>query len=401
MPEHKFHAQYSANGRAGCKDSKCKQKIAKGALRLAREVPNPFDEDNEESTMMKWYHATCFFRAQKRVRKDTRKLESMSDFEEEPEIEDEDKELLKRLIKGEMLWETTDATAFRSMKETPELLGAEEADEEAEVGKKRTKKQTGGDAKRRKTSEVEVTSHALDGVRVALSGKVEGYTQKAFEQLLQSAGGSLSKSVTRTCVALVVGDKGEGTTKYEKASEMELPLVTPDWAIDSVNDNEKKPFEDYTYGGEAAADEEDEEEQDEEEQEEEEEEEEEKSAEEDEDEEETAGGDAAVDSDVPKASTFSVYSDDDCTWHAMTQQPTKNGHKYYLLQLLKAKDGKFHTFFKWGALGGRVSGTTFKEHKSVDEAKKFFCKQFKSKTKNEWPIDKSDFKAYAKKYALV
>ncbi|MES1917864.1 MAG: hypothetical protein MHM6MM_009563, partial [Cercozoa sp. M6MM] len=104
----------------------------------------------------------------------------------------------------------------------------------AAAGQKRSKAQAGAAPKRRKTQAaekvtVEVTSDALQGMRVALSGKVTGQTQKAFEALIKSAGGTLSKSVTKSCVALVVGAKGDGTTKFSKAQELKLPLVTPEY----------------------------------------------------------------------------------------------------------------------------------------------------------------------------
>ncbi|MES1916680.1 MAG: hypothetical protein MHM6MM_008477 [Cercozoa sp. M6MM] len=86
---------------------------------------DPFDPDGSDTTL-KWYHPTCFFVAQLRVRKGTRKLSSTEEFEGDTSgIDSEDIRLVQRLIDGETLWTTTDVDEFRSMKDTPDKLGVQ------------------------------------------------------------------------------------------------------------------------------------------------------------------------------------------------------------------------------------------------------------------------------------
>merc|ERR1719412_2077795 len=59
-------------------------------------------------------------------------------------------------------------------------------------------------------------------------------------------------------------------------------------------------------------------------------------------------------------------------------------------------------FTNWGRIGdyrgGQFQNTPFK---SSAEAKQEFCKIFKAKTGNEWPVAYDDFTAMPKKYRLV
>ncbi|MES1907371.1 MAG: hypothetical protein MHM6MM_000498 [Cercozoa sp. M6MM] len=543
MSEHKFHIEYATTGRAGCKYSNCKKKIVKGALRVAREVPNPFDPDGSDTTL-KWYHPTCFFVAQLRVRKGTRKLSSTEDFEGDTSgIDSEDIRLVQRLIDGETLWTTTDVDEFRSMKDTPDKLGDDDGEHQV-TGKKRTKAPVEEDTKRRRgrsgktVVEAEEESDVLEAVSLVLTGKVPGHTAAAFGKLVTANGGQVLKSMSKKCEVLVCGDRGVGTGKYNKALDYEIPVVTPEWVLHSIRDGEKKELDAYRIDVESEDDQEEDEdskEQDTEEtdgpvleglvmaltgkvdgmtrdefeskveaeggslsytvtrkcslllcghngrgtskfqkaqkqglpilmpewalhsilagkqldkseykyvfgqappaaptpvakQQQQDDPQEEETAEtpepmEDDDEAEeepfelpspastrvstvtkrSKGKTAPVDEDMPNADQYTVVRDDaGVVWHAMTNQTniSNNNNKYYLLQLLKHNSGAYWTFFKWGRVG-KVNGSNPKKHGSFEAAKAFFCKQFQSKTKNSFPVSFADFVPHPKKYTLL
>jgi hypothetical protein len=65
MSDNKYRVEYAASGRSKCRNPTCKEQIVKGALRIGKVTKNPFDE-NGDSTLTQWYHAACFFEAQKR-----------------------------------------------------------------------------------------------------------------------------------------------------------------------------------------------------------------------------------------------------------------------------------------------------------------------------------------------
>ncbi|TSP36102.1 DNA ligase 3 [Bagarius yarrelli] len=94
MAEQRFCVEYAKRGQAGCK--KCKDKIVKGVVRIGKIVPNPFSESAGE--MKEWYHVRCIFEKLERARATTKKIEDITDLEGWEELQDEDKELINKLV---------------------------------------------------------------------------------------------------------------------------------------------------------------------------------------------------------------------------------------------------------------------------------------------------------------
>ncbi|XP_053187883.1 DNA ligase 3 [Scomber japonicus] len=94
MSEQRFVVEYAKRGTAGCK--KCKDKIAKGVVRIGKVVPNPFSESAGE--MKEWYHVKCIFEKLERARATTKKIEDITDLEGWEELQDEDKELINKQV---------------------------------------------------------------------------------------------------------------------------------------------------------------------------------------------------------------------------------------------------------------------------------------------------------------
>ncbi|XP_034539096.1 DNA ligase 3 isoform X2 [Notolabrus celidotus] len=94
MSEQKFLVEYAKRGTAGCK--KCKDKIAKGIVRIAKVVPNPFSESAGD--MKEWYHVKCIFEKLERARATTKKIEDITELEGWEEMQDEDKELINKHV---------------------------------------------------------------------------------------------------------------------------------------------------------------------------------------------------------------------------------------------------------------------------------------------------------------
>uniref|UniRef100_A0A6Q2Y1A6 DNA ligase n=1 Tax=Esox lucius TaxID=8010 RepID=A0A6Q2Y1A6_ESOLU len=101
MAEQRFCVEYAKRGTAGCK--KCKDKIMKGLVRIGKIVPNPFSESAGE--MKEWYHAKCMFEKLERARATTKKIEDITDLEGWEELQDEDKELINKLV-GDLMAKT-------------------------------------------------------------------------------------------------------------------------------------------------------------------------------------------------------------------------------------------------------------------------------------------------------
>lgn len=96
MAEQRFIVEYAKRGTAGCK--KCKDKIAKGIVRIGKVVPNPFSESAGE--MKEWYHVKCIFEKLERARATTKKIEDITELEGWEELQDEDKELINKHVSG-------------------------------------------------------------------------------------------------------------------------------------------------------------------------------------------------------------------------------------------------------------------------------------------------------------
>ena len=93
MADNRYSVDY-AKRVAGCK--KCKQKMEKGQLRIAKITASPFSDDGE---MKNYHHPNCIFETFKRARPSTKIIEEPGDIEGFADIQDEDKDLIKKLIK--------------------------------------------------------------------------------------------------------------------------------------------------------------------------------------------------------------------------------------------------------------------------------------------------------------
>ena len=86
--------RHSLNCKAGCK--KCKQKIEKGEIRIAKITASPFSDDGE---MKQYHHPVCIFETFKKARATTKVIEDPSDLEGWQEVEEADKQAILKLMK--------------------------------------------------------------------------------------------------------------------------------------------------------------------------------------------------------------------------------------------------------------------------------------------------------------
>lgn len=87
----KFVVEYAKSGQAGCKMTKCKEKIAKGVLRIGKVSSNPFSEGAE---MTNWFHAQCCFEQMKGGR--AAKIESLEDLEGFDDLKKKDQDQIQK-----------------------------------------------------------------------------------------------------------------------------------------------------------------------------------------------------------------------------------------------------------------------------------------------------------------
>ncbi len=93
MADNKYSIDYGTRV-AGCK--KCKQKIEKGQLRIAKITASPFSDDGE---MKLYHHPACIFETFKRARATTKIIEDPGDLDGWENVKDDDKEEVKKLIR--------------------------------------------------------------------------------------------------------------------------------------------------------------------------------------------------------------------------------------------------------------------------------------------------------------
>lgn len=97
MADNFYEVERAKTGRASCKDKDCKQNIAQGELRIAKNCKNPFAEGEFKKD---WYHAACAFSMMTRMRAGTKKVESVDDLGGFEELDKDDQATIKDLIKG-------------------------------------------------------------------------------------------------------------------------------------------------------------------------------------------------------------------------------------------------------------------------------------------------------------
>eukprot|EP00090_Calanus_glacialis_P001127 TRINITY_DN10792_c0_g1_i1.p1 TRINITY_DN10792_c0_g1~~TRINITY_DN10792_c0_g1_i1.p1 ORF type:complete len:1194 (-),score=363.16 TRINITY_DN10792_c0_g1_i1:78-3470(-) len=93
MTDNRFSIDY-AKRQAGCK--KCKQKIEKGEVRIAKITASPFSDDGE---MKNYHHPACMFDTFKKARATTKIIEDPSDLEGWSDLKQDDKEPILQLIR--------------------------------------------------------------------------------------------------------------------------------------------------------------------------------------------------------------------------------------------------------------------------------------------------------------
>jgi len=98
MAANTYKVEYSKTGRAKCKDKDCKENIDQGVLRIAKCSIDTHFSDGDIKT--DWFHAPCWFNAQKRTRPGTKVVESTDDLEGFDGLKSGDKETIKDLIAG-------------------------------------------------------------------------------------------------------------------------------------------------------------------------------------------------------------------------------------------------------------------------------------------------------------
>lgn len=109
MSETQYSADYAKLGTSTCK--KCKTKINKGELRIAKMIPSPYSEGD---TMKAYHHATCIFDMFLNARPTTKIIESSTDLDGWSNLTFADRELINNQIER--------VTAARSNK-TPTKKG--------------------------------------------------------------------------------------------------------------------------------------------------------------------------------------------------------------------------------------------------------------------------------------
>ena len=91
--------QYAPGSQASCKNAKCKQKILKGELRIGIGASNHFGDGDD--LVWGYRHLCCFTAIQiKNAKKDEK---TVSDIEGYDELQKEDKNLVKQLLKGDLV----------------------------------------------------------------------------------------------------------------------------------------------------------------------------------------------------------------------------------------------------------------------------------------------------------
>lgn len=91
-----------------------------------------------------------------------------------------------------------------------------------------------------------------------------------------------------------------------------------------------------------------------------------------------------------------VYENYDCTLHLTDIE--KNNNKFYTIRLLQEGDSFFCQRL-WGRVG-EVGNSETEEPMSLEDAKKWFEKKFREKTKNAW-AERHRFKPHPGKYKLI
>lgn len=117
MADNRFSVDYAKVGTSACK--KCKAKITKGEIRIAKMTPSPFSEGD----MMKLYHhVPCMFDTFLNARATTKVIESSTDLDGWLDISPADREIILQHIK-----QTQEARANKAATKSPTKKPAKSA----------------------------------------------------------------------------------------------------------------------------------------------------------------------------------------------------------------------------------------------------------------------------------
>ena len=94
MTENRYSVDYAKLGTSSCK--KCKTKITKGEIRIAKVTPSPFSEGD---TMKIYHHVACIFETFRNARATTKIIESSTDVDGWGDISPADREIIAEQIK--------------------------------------------------------------------------------------------------------------------------------------------------------------------------------------------------------------------------------------------------------------------------------------------------------------
>lgn len=111
MAENRFSVDYAKLGTSACK--KCKAKIAKGEIRIAKVTPSPFSEGD---TMKVYHHVPCIFDTFLHARATTKIIESSTDLDGWSNISPVDREIILDQIKRVQTAKTSKSPAKKTTK---------------------------------------------------------------------------------------------------------------------------------------------------------------------------------------------------------------------------------------------------------------------------------------------
>jgi len=134
-PADRFKVENSTTDKATCKNTKCKGKIAKAALRIGKVGKNPFSDTGAE--LMQWYHAKCIFDAQSRARTAKKKVESPDDMEGFDTLATEDQDTIKQLIEDAKAGKTSSEMAAPKKAAAKKRKAKDDSDDDDDKPRKR------------------------------------------------------------------------------------------------------------------------------------------------------------------------------------------------------------------------------------------------------------------------
>ena len=113
MTDNRYSVDYAKLGTSGCK--KCKAKIPKGEIRIAKITPSPFSEGD---TMKVYHHVPCIFDTFLHARATTKIIESSTDLDGWLNISPADRDIILEQIK-QTLETRVNKTASKSPAKKP------------------------------------------------------------------------------------------------------------------------------------------------------------------------------------------------------------------------------------------------------------------------------------------